>query len=46
MAVQFMLSGLEGSTIALIRKDTATPYQQKGRSPAFHLPSIIAPQQH
>ncbi len=42
MAVQFMLTGLEGSTIALIRKDTATPYQQKG-APRFHLPSIIAP---
>ena len=42
MAIQFMLTGLEGSTIALIRKDTATPYQQKGAAPTFRLPSIIA----
>jgi multiple antibiotic resistance protein len=27
MAVQFMLAGVEGSTIDLIRKDTALPYQ-------------------
>lgn len=43
MAIQFMLTGLAGSTIALIRKDTASPYEQKGARPAFHLPSIIAP---
>jgi multiple antibiotic resistance protein len=43
MAIQFMLTGLEGSTIALIRKDTAAPYQQKGNAPIFHLPSIVAP---
>jgi multiple antibiotic resistance protein len=41
MAIQFMLAGLAGSTIALIRKDTAAPYQQKGVSRAFHLPSIL-----
>jgi multiple antibiotic resistance protein len=28
MAVQFMLTGLAGSTINLVRHDTATPYQQ------------------
>jgi hypothetical protein len=27
MAVQFMLTGLAGSTINLVRYDTATPYQ-------------------
>jgi hypothetical protein len=27
MAVQFMLAGLAGSTINLVRRDTATPYQ-------------------
>lgn len=27
MAVQFMLTGLAGSTIGLVRKDTAAPYQ-------------------
>ncbi len=43
MAIQFMLTGLEGSTIALIRKDTASPYQRKGDALNFHLPSIIAP---
>jgi multiple antibiotic resistance protein len=43
MAIQFMLTGLEGSTIALIRKDTAAPYQQKGNAPIFHLPSVVAP---
>jgi multiple antibiotic resistance protein len=43
MAIQFMLTGLEGSTIALIRKDTASPYQRSGAAPTFHLPSIIAP---
>ena len=43
MAIQFMLTGLAGSTIALIRKDTASPYQRTGSAPAFHLPSIIAP---
>jgi multiple antibiotic resistance protein len=29
MAVQFMLTGLAGSTMNLVRRDTATPYQQE-----------------
>ncbi len=33
MAVQFMLAGLAGSTIGLVRRDTATPYQN---GPAHH----------
>ncbi len=28
MAVQFVLAGLAASTVNLVRKDTATPYQQ------------------
>ena len=28
MAVQFMLTGLAGSTIGFVRRDTAAPYQQ------------------
>ena len=43
MAIQFMLTGLAGSTIALIRTDTATPYQQQGSHGGFHLPSILTP---
>jgi multiple antibiotic resistance protein len=27
MAVQFILTGLAGSTIGVVRKDTAAPYQ-------------------
>ena len=42
MAIQFMLTGLGGSTIALINKDTASPYQKTGEALSFHLPSIIA----
>jgi multiple antibiotic resistance protein len=33
MAVQFMLIGLAGSTINLVRRDTAAPYQHQGRGP-------------
>ena len=43
MAIQFMLTGLAGSTIALIRKDTATPYQHRSNDAIFHLPSIVVP---
>jgi multiple antibiotic resistance protein len=35
MAVQFMLAGLAGSTIGLVRRDTATPYQNQ---PLLHRP--------
>jgi multiple antibiotic resistance protein len=34
MAVQFMLVGLAGSTMNLVRRDTASPYQHGLRSPA------------
>ena len=30
MAIQFMLTGLASSTVNLVRRDTATPYQQHG----------------
>ncbi len=44
MAIQFMLTGLAGSTISLIRKDTAAPYQQKGPPSDFHFRFIpVAP---
>ena len=33
MAVQFMLTGLAGSTMNLVRGDTATPYQHDKPSP-------------
>src|SRR5580693_5065481 len=32
MAVQFMLTGLAGSTMNLVRRDTAMPYQQRDRA--------------
>jgi multiple antibiotic resistance protein len=35
MAVQFMLTGLAGSTMNLVRHDTAAPYQH-AQSPAGH----------
>jgi multiple antibiotic resistance protein len=43
MAIQFMLTGLAGSTVALIRTETASPYQRTGAAPTFRLPSIVAP---
>ncbi len=42
MAVQFMLAGLAGSTIDLIRHDTASPYQAKRPSPPAAGPSRSA----
>ena len=32
MAIQFMLTGLAGSTVNLVRRDTAAPYQHEHRS--------------
>jgi hypothetical protein len=32
MAVQFMLIGLAGSTVGLVRRDTAAPYQNEPRA--------------
>jgi len=38
MAVQFVLTGLAGSTIGVVRRDTATPYQA-GKALEFTLPT-------
>ena len=39
MAVQFLLAGLADSTVNLVRRDTATPYQQ-GHARPLILPSF------
>jgi multiple antibiotic resistance protein len=40
MAVQFMLIGLAGSTVNLVRRDTAAPYQNHQPRKPFSFPSL------
>ena len=46
MAVQFVLTGLAGSTIGLVRRDTASPYQDGHRVSAPGAPGLMGHQGH
>jgi multiple antibiotic resistance protein len=46
MAVQFMLIGLAGSTMNLVRRDTAAPYQTKATSGGGHAPALGGHESH
>jgi multiple antibiotic resistance protein len=45
MAVQFMLIGLRDSTVNLVRRDTAAPYQSDRRhpTPGLFTPALARP---